>query len=226
MFKPQIRIIIDPSLKTYTIEASVTVPNGCYFAAGATLGVPSGHVIIPEAEGVILSIAKHDGPCTEAIKVLNYRLERIPLTEGKTRVIAFAVVDDKVVGVNSHPIAGAPGAEQMAQGGASPSGVQVLSVNAYINAMPPGPPVLIAIVNVWAPCMNFDFGFTDRGPFGFTGKTLLVEMSAKLPDGLCQKAIYEGPVPWEKQLQSDAEFDSIAIAFEGQLYFDPLEIVV
>lgn len=226
MFKPQTRIIIDPSLKTYTVEAFVTVPNGCYSAAGATLGVPKGHVVIPETESVTLNIAKHDGPCTEAIQVLHFRLERIPLSEGKSRVVAFAVVDDEVVGVNSWPIVGLPDAELMSRELPEPTGIRITSINAYVNAMRPGPPRLISMVNVWAPCMNYEYAFKDKGPFGFTGKTLLVEMTASLPDGVCQKAIFKGPVRFARKLASAEEFDSIAIAFEGQLYTDPLEIVV
>lgn len=226
MFKPQTRIIIDPSLKTYTVEAFVTVPNGCYSAAGATLGVPKGHVVIPEAEGVILNIAKHDGLCIEAIQVLHFRLERIPLNKGKNRLIAFAVVDDEVVGVTSRPIPGLPGLKQMESEISQPSGIRISSLNAYVNAMPPVPPRLIAVVNVWVPCMNYEFKFTDKGSYGFSGKTLLMEMTATLPDGICQKAIYEWPVRYEKQLASAEEFDSIAVAFEDLLYVDPLEIVV
>jgi hypothetical protein len=226
MFKPEIRIIIDPSLKTYAVEALVVVPNGCYSAAGATLGTPAGHVTTPEAENLILNLERHDGPCTQALQVLHFRMERIPLSEGKNTVIAFVVVDDEVVGVNSRPIAGAPDAGLMSREVSQPSGIRVVSVNAYVNAMPPGPPNLIAIVNVWAPCMNYQYAFKDRGPFGFTGRTLLVEMTASLPDGVCQKAIFEGPVRFEKMLEAPTEFDSIAIAFEGQLHVDLLEIVV
>lgn len=225
MFIPKIEIRIDPSLKTYTMEAKVLVPNGCYAAAGATLGAPSGQLTIPEAEPVTLNIVKYDGMCTQALQVLEFRLERIPLTEGKTSLVAFATIGDNVVGVASKPIPQPRDVENLAGSVARPSGIQITSVNAWINAMPGDAPRLIAITNVFAPCMNYDFGFEDKGPFGTTGMALRVELKATLP-GLCQKAIFEGPLRFERTLTSPREFDSIAIEFEGAFHFDPLEIIV
>lgn len=225
MFKPVIKLILNPNLGTYTMEANVIVPNGCYSAAGATLGVPDGTVIVPEAQGVVLNIIKHDGPCTEAIKVLTFKLECIPLSAGKSSLVAFAVVGEDVAGVSSGPIPKPDDTKARATGATPPSGIVINSLNGWINAMPPGPPNLIALVNVWAPCMNFKYDFRVIGPFGFTGRTLLVEMTATLP-GACAKAIYEGPVRFEHQLESANLFDSLAIEFEGRLYMDQLEIVV
>jgi len=224
MFKPTLKITIHPSLKTYSVEATVLVPNGCYSAAGATLGVPDGHVIIPEAEGVTLNIIKSPGPCTEAIKTLYFKIERIPLTAGKSSVIAFSSVDDNVLGVGSAAIPRIGDQESLTVSQHVPSGVVIHSVNGWINAMPPGPRRLISIVNVWAPCMNYEYSFTDRGPFGFTGRTLLIELKATLPDA-CLKAIYEGPVRFDRNLADEEQFDSIALMFEGELHVDPLETV-
>ncbi|MCG6859442.1 MAG: hypothetical protein LJE67_15395, partial [Salaquimonas sp.] len=121
--------------------------------------------------------------------------------------------DDKVAALSS---------EQMAPS----SGVIVRSVNGWINARPgSGGPTLITIVNVFAPCLNYEFKLVDKGPFGFTGLTLLIELVATLPDA-CQRGIFEGPIRFEKALESSSDFDSVAVEFEGELYFDPLEVAV
>ncbi|OCW58970.1 hypothetical protein AWJ14_04445 [Hoeflea olei] len=160
------------------------------------------------------------------MKVLRFKIPGIPLVDGKTMLVAFAVVSDKVVGVGSQMI---PQPEQkalsMLASVSQPSGVRIQSVNGWINAMPPGRPKVIAVVNVFAPCINYSFDFENKGSFGFTGRTLLVELKARLP-GACQKAIFEGPVRFEAELESVEQFDSIAVAFEGELHFDALEITV
>lgn len=223
LFKPIVSLTLDPSLKTYTMDAMVVVPNGCYSEAGARLGVPGGMVVTPETEGVILTIVKHDGPCTQGLKVLSFSLPRIPLTIGKSILTAFAVIDDKSVGTTSAQIPQLEGLSAEAGEPQAPSGVRITSVNAWINAMPPGPPRLIAMVHVCAPCSNYTFNFTDKGGFGITGRTLLVALQATRPE-VCLTAVFDGPLRFEKPLDSPGQFDSIAIEFEGQLYLDPLEI--
>ncbi|MCY0092721.1 hypothetical protein [Hoeflea ulvae] len=225
MFKPIVRLVIDPSLKTYTMEAIVVVPNGCYSAAGATLGVPDGAVSFPEAEGVTLDIVRHDGPCTEAVKALTFRIERIPLTDGKSSLVAYAVVNDEIVGVSGTSIPKPGDVIALEAAALPPSGVRINSFNAWVNAMPPGPETLIVVANVFAPCINYQFDLHNRGPFGFTGRTLLMEFTATLP-GACKKAIFDGPVRFEEPLPDPKRFDSIAIAFEGQLHIGPLEPIV
>lgn len=224
MFKPILLIKIDASLKTYTLTAIITVPNGCYSNGGTALGIPDGQVAFPEAETVILNIIKHEGPCTEGIRTLVFKLERIPLTIGKSSIIAYAIVGDEIVGVQSSPIPGAPQAHLMESAAPQASGIQIASVNAWTNAMPGGDPRLIARVNVHAPCTNYEYSFIDKGPFGFTGKTLLVEMKAALSTA-CDRTNFDGHIRFEKMLSDANEFDSIAVAFEGDLYFDPLEII-
>ena len=227
MFKPNIKIIISPSLKTYSLEITVLVPSGCYLNAGATTGVPAGHFILPESEPVTLNIVRHDGLCTQALQTLTFKIAWLPLTIGKNSVVAFVVVNGEVVSVGSKPIIQFQKNVKALNTTSSPitsSGVILRSISGWINAMPPGPANIILIVNVFAPCINYDYKFTNLGPFGFTGRTLLVKFEASLPDA-CQKAIFEGPKRFEQKIDDVNQFDSIAVEFEGNLYLDPLEIV-
>ncbi len=225
MFKPQIRISIDPSLKTYALEATVMVPNGCYLSGGTERGLPKDQYDVPETEPVILKIVKRDGLCTQGLKMLEYYLPGIPLVEGKDRLIAFATVGDDVVGVASKPVLQVEKLKSAMTAPQQLSGAQLNSVCAWVNAMPPGPPRIITVLNVFAPCLNHQFDVVDHGHFGVTGRTLLLKLSAKRPD-ICLDAIFDGPVKFEREIKKPDEFDSVAVEFEGKLTFDPLETVV
>ena len=226
-FKPFLRVTISPSLKTYKVTAYVLVPNGCYSNAGVVPQAPKGHVHIPETQPLTLNIKHHDGICTDGIKVLTFTIAHLPLSEGITSVTAFAMVDDKVTGISSSPILQAgTDKSHIAELTSTmpPSGVIIQSVNGWINAMPGSDgPTMIVLVNVYAPCSNYDFEFQDLGPFGFTGSTLLLKLTATLP-GACLRGIFDGPIRFDKKLASAKEFDSVAVVFENELYFDPLEI--
>ncbi|WP_170476954.1 hypothetical protein [Ruegeria arenilitoris] len=228
-FKPQLSIKINPNLKSYDVEATVVVPTGCYVKVGASAGAPPDQYTLPEVEPITLAIKSTDGPCIQAPQVLTFKVRWLPLTIGKTTVLAFVTVDGDVVATGSKRIVSFSNdiIASAADTALPPpgSGIEINSVSAWINAQPPQPPSLIAIVNVTAPCLNYEFTFDDKGPFGITGKTRLVELIATLPDA-CDRVIFEGPVRFETELASKNEFDSIAIEFEGELYLDPLEIVV
>lgn len=205
------------------------VPSGCYISAGAELGAPKGQILIPENEPVTLNIHKHDGFCTLGLKTLKFNIKNIPLSGGKTALVAFVQVDDELVAVGSTPILSMSQDKNedvsslLTTKTIVSSGAEVESISAWINAQPPTPHQLILIANMYAPCMNYDYKFTDLGPFGFTGRTLLVRLEATLTSG-CQKGIFQGPVRFEKQLKGDNLFDSIALEFEGELFIEALDI--
>ncbi|WP_170378412.1 hypothetical protein [Ruegeria atlantica] len=222
-FKPLVSIKINADLKTYDVEAIVVVPTGCYASLGGELGVPDGYVTSPEAEPITLNIKSTDGPCVQGPQVLKFKLRWLPITIGKTSVVAFVTVDGKVRGVGSATI---PNISVEATTVPTPSsGVDVTSVSAWINAQPPGKPTLVANVGVWAPCANYRYDFFDKGPFGITGRTRLVELKASLRD-VCLRAVFVGPLRYELELESADDFDSLAIEFEGELFLDKLEVVV
>ena len=227
LFTPHIKIILDPSLKTYSAEISVLVPNGCYFNGGTSLGVPPGFVIVPESEPVILHIQKHEGFCTQALKNLKFTIPFLPLTAGKTNLVAFVLVNDEVVSTGSKPIIEfAEQAVELAQT-RSPvpsSGVIINSINGWINARPPEPPKLILTVNIFAPCSNYKYKFTELGPFGITGKSLLVKFEASLDDA-CEKRPFDGPKEFETKIDDVNQYNSVAVEFEGAILLDPLEVL-
>lgn len=222
MFKPQLKVAIESNFETYALDAAVVVPNGCYLSGGAHQGVPKGQARLPETEMVILEIIKREGFCPQALKTLEYHLPGLPLV-GKNRVVAFATIGAEVVGIASKPLLQLEKAGSVAAARGESSGASLLSVSAWVNAMPGDAPRVLAVLNVFAPCLNYDFKIVDRGPFGITGRTLLLELQAKRPD-ICY-AVAEKALRFEKKLQKPDEFDDVAVLFEGRMTHDPLEII-
>lgn len=235
MFKPRITIKLERSWLqpnagdlTYTVEATVMVPSFCYSNAGTSLGEPTG-IILRGEEAISFKVQRHDGLCAQAVQFLRFKITGIPISTGKYRLRAFVTVNDEIVAVGSQPLPRIESDDDLphiaAVSPVSNSGVEIRSLSAWVNAMPPGPANVIAIANLFAPCGNYDFSFTDLGPFGFTGRTLRIRLNANLQDA-CDRVIFEGPIRFEKEIENSQSFDSIAVEFEGDLYFDPLEIVV
>jgi len=225
--KPSLSVTLDPGLKTYTVTARILAPNGCYMSLGALPVAPAGQAHPPESQPVTLRIVRQGEICTQALKVLDYRIASLPLSAGVNRVVAFVVLNDVVVATASKPIvspAPLPEPKSPDAAPAASTGADVLSVNGWIDAMPVAGPRLITVANAWAPCANYQFSFIDRGPFGVTGRTLLLELVATAPE-ICLRAIFEGPVRFEKPLTTADEFDSVILLFEGAMHFDELEIV-
>ena len=223
LFKPRLTIQLDASLKTYSVLAELDAPTGCYIAAGSQLGLPPGQVATPESETVTLRIDRRGDFCTQAIKTLEYQVSGIPITEGKTTLVAFAVFGSEVLGVSSAAIPQFEAADRLAVT-SEPSGASLVSLNGWIDAMPPGSPTLIAVLSLWAPCRNYDFEIERVGPFGVTGRTLLLRLHAQQPS-TCLNAVFAGTERFQEKLESADRFDSVAVEFEGNITLDELEVV-
>jgi hypothetical protein len=224
-FQPVLRIQPSADLKSYTLEATVLVPSGCYVANGVSPGWPDKVGGIPEAEPVQLLIGRRKGPCIEAVQALTFVKKRIPLTGGKTHIVAHVMLENDageatIAGVGSIAI---PRREDLARfeftsAGASGAWIGPSEISAWIDRMPgPGSsPTLHIRVGMWAPTLGYRYQLTAIGPFGFTGLTLLCEMKATRPTGITLPLITHTIVSHDGPL-GPKTFTSVAVAFEDSL---------
>jgi hypothetical protein len=237
-FEPVLRIEPSGDLKTYTLEATVLVPSGCYVANGVASGFPPNIGGTPETEPVQLLIVRRKGPCTGAVEALTFVKQRIPLTAGKTTLVAYVMLDDEADGSLQPAVAGVgsiaiPRSEDMTRLGLEPfaaakSGAWIGSgeISGWINRMlPGGSPTVHVRVGMWAPTSGYKYHLKAIGPFGFTGLTLLCEMKATRPTGFVLQVWTHTIVPHDGPLGPQQNYTSVAVAFEGTLQIGPIRTV-
>lgn len=101
IFEPQLSIDKEPDGE-YTLNVVTLTPSSCYAAGEAVQGeLPSNQAALPEALPVTLHIKYRDGVGLPYAKPVRHHLSNLEIEEGKTEIVAFVVVDGKVVGSSS-----------------------------------------------------------------------------------------------------------------------------
>lgn len=227
MFKPMLNVRLDLGLKNYTVEACVPVPNSCYIAAGVVRGLPSGVVLAAPAEPVQLVIEKNRGVCVRATKLLEYSRRGFPVMAAIDQVIAFSVHHNQVLGVSTTPIPrlnAASFAGLVLPHKVKPSGARLQTVDGWIDEMPGSARDMHVIATMWAPSTGYKFSLKKVGPYGTTGRTLLLKMKAKAPKvGDSAETVSE--VRFNRTLKKGEDYDSVAVQFENDVLFAALEVI-
>lgn len=221
--EPVLSLTVNGGQGTYTLDAVVFVPNSCYFGNGAVRGIPIGVFVTPETESVMLYLGRDAGRmCTQVVTPVRFQLPGIPLSLGKTRLMAFVIMDGVVVAASS--IAIPSGNEQelaalVALTAPQKSGAWIGAgeVGGWISRMPPAPPSIHIRVGMWAPTSGYSYRLTPVGPFGFTGRTLLCDLVATRSVGPVLEVISHTVVPADSQLGAPESYDSVLVRFEGSM---------
>jgi hypothetical protein len=228
-FQPHLRVRVNPKDGTYSVEALVLVPSGCYVANGTTLDPPSGIVVIPEVQAIQLHIDRHHGPCIQMVSFVRFVRHGLPLS-GKDRLTAFAMLRDPDSGheelVGRASIELPKGlAELRAKPAVAPgSGAWIGAgeVSGWIDRMPGVTPTVYVQVGMWAPTSGYTYDLKLDGAFGFTGRTIRCEMTATRPSGTVLDVITHTVVTAHRKLTSKEDFDSALVEFEGNFELGPV----
>lgn len=226
MFQPSICLSPDFNAEYYSMYATVPVPSGCYVAAAAIPELPPGVQLAVPAQPMQLVIKKHE-LCFQKVPELDYWYSGLQVQKGVDQFIAFSVLDGEVLGVASVPI---PQFDPEAltkltrPGPAEASGAVLQSVSGWIDAMPGSAPDMHVIITMWAPTDGYTYEVKDAGPFGFTGRTLLLELTANAPQA-GPDIVTVTEIRFDRELKDKCEFDSVAVLFEGRFMFDALQVV-
>jgi hypothetical protein len=184
IFQPQLRLLVEPDGE-YTLHTLTLVPNSLYSAGRAELAVPPTVRLAAEVESVLLHIRARNGLCIPWIRPLRHRLHNLKLGDahGKTSVMAFAMIDGRIVGSAS-----------VAVGPATPNPNPTISVDtsdwyAWVNAFPPGPSSFHVTGIVYAPTPGYTASLEVAVPQGINPRDLILDLHLRALPGIWPQVI-------------------------------------
>lgn len=105
IFQPNLQLAVEPDGE-YTLNAVTITPNSGYSAGRARPGAPPNVLLTPETFPVLLEIRERRGRVLQVLTPVRHHLRNLKLgpKAGKTSVIAYAMLGDRVVGSASIPV--------------------------------------------------------------------------------------------------------------------------
>ncbi len=169
MFQPNLRLSREPDGEL-TIDAVTFTPTSAYSAGRARAEVPPSVRTTPETLTVLLQLKVRKGPALMVLRPVRHRLRHQPI-DGKTRVLAFAMVGDHIVGSASlaitHLIDTCP---------TQAIAVDTSDWNAWMSQMPPGPGSLHVTGTVHLPSPGYTATLEPAAPQGINPTDLLLDL--------------------------------------------------
>ncbi len=226
--KPFLTLTPDFNGQFYSMTARIFAPNGCYLAAGTFAGWPKGMVGVPEAQPMQLYVQNQGVFCTQAIKRLDFHHSGLACA-GKSHMVAMTILEGNTLGQSTAVVPYFDPKEllnrlEVSSKTSTSSNAFVDSVNASVDCRPSSNPDLFVAISVTAPTLEYTFSVEGLGPFGITGRTLLLRLHAKKPK-IGPEVLTPKVVRFQEELEQCNQFDSVAMEFEGKLYFDTIEFL-
>lgn len=97
MFEPVLSLVGNEE-GTFDLFSVTLVPDTSYRGLPPYSGIPEGMMVTPETEPVILPLQRVSDWAMQVANPITQALYEIPLGQGKTQVVAFVVLDGKVLG--------------------------------------------------------------------------------------------------------------------------------
>jgi hypothetical protein len=186
IFEPQLRLLVEPDGE-FTLHALTLAPNALYSSGRAELAVPPNVRLSPEVESVLLHIRTRQGFGIAMVRPLRHRLCNLKLGEahGKSSVMAFAMVDDRVVGSSSIPINPCTVTPNP-----NPSiSVDTSDWHAWVNAMPPGPQSFHVTGVAYAPTPGYEVSLAMATPQGINPADLILDLDLRPLPGIWPQVV-------------------------------------
>ncbi len=187
-----------PSLALYDVggvldlHAMIEVPNGCYLSDGYEFGWPNGMAGLPETIPIQLKV-RHSGSqlCSMGVVGLRYV---VPLgnTAGHNRVSVFTIYDGAVAASSSIELVQVASeslnlltsaSADAIRGSGTDQRYSLGTVKGWINHMPPNPPSLHIIAQVYANSSGWRFALEPAVPQGSNPAYLILDIKATPPSG-------------------------------------------
>lgn len=205
IFQPSLQLAVEPDGE-YTLHAVTIAPNSGYSAGRARPGVPKSVRLSAEAFGVLLEIRVRQGPVLQVLTPIRHRLRNLKLGPkyGKTSVVAFAMIGDRIVGSSS--IAVAPVHECPKD----PVPVDTSDWYAWLNKMPPGPPSFHVTGVVHLPTPGYDARLVPASPQGRNPTELILDLQVKPLPGVWPQVITSVSVRYD-QIPARVRYQSVLV---------------
>lgn len=171
ILQPSLQLVVEPDGE-YTLHAVTITPNSGYSAGRARPGVPPGVRLTPETFPVLLEIRARRGRSLQVPTPVRHHLRNLELgpKHGKTSVLAFAMIGERVVGSTS--IAVGPVHECPKD----PITVDTTDWYAWLNRMPPGPASFHVTGVVYLPTPGYDARLVLATPQGINPNELILDL--------------------------------------------------
>jgi hypothetical protein len=218
IFQPNLQLSIEPDGE-YTLHAVTITPNSGYSAGRARPGVPPSVRITPETFPVLLEIRERRGRVLQVLTPVRHQLRNLKLgpSAGKTSVIAFAMLGDRIVGSASIPVGPAHECPRRSVP------VESQDWHAWINRMPPGPASFHVTGVVVLPTPGFEVRLVEASPQGINPADLILDLEVRPLPGIWPQRVtsmsvrYDqspGKVAYQSVLIREPDGDAIQVPVE------------
>jgi hypothetical protein len=171
IFRPNLQLSVEPDGE-YTLDAVTITPNSGYSAGRARPGVPPNVRLTPETFPVLLEIRARHGRVLQVLTPVRHHLRnlKLGLKAGKTSVLAFAMLGDRVLGSASIPVGPAHECPK------HPVTLDSHDWHAWINRMPPGPASFHVTGVAVLPTPGFEVSLVAASPQGINPADLILDL--------------------------------------------------
>jgi hypothetical protein len=193
IFQPNLQLSVEPDGE-YTLDAVTITPNSGYSAGRARPGAPPNVRLTPETFPVLLEIRERRGRVLQVLTPVRHHLRNLKLgpNAGKTSVLAFAMLGDRVVGSASIPVG--PGHECRKH----PVTVDSHDWYAWIDRMPPGPPSFHVTGVVVLPTPGFEVRLVAASPQGINPTDLILDLKVTPLPGIWPQLVTSMSVRYDQ----------------------------
>jgi hypothetical protein len=205
IFQPHLELAVEPDGE-YTLHTVIIAPNNGYSAGRARPGVPPSVRITPETFAVLLEIRMRRGPVLEVLTPIRHHLRNLKLGPkyGKSSVLAFAMIGDRVVGSANIPVTAVRECSK------NPVTVDTSGWYAWLNRMPPGPPSLHVTGVVSLPTPGYDARLVAASPQGTSPVDLILDLQVTPRPGVWPQVITPVSVRYD-QVPAGAMYRSVLV---------------
>jgi hypothetical protein len=184
IFQPTLQLAVEPDGE-YTLHAVTIAPNSGYSAGRARPGVPPTVRLTAETFSVLLEIRERRGRALQVVTPLRHHLRNLKLgpSYGKTSVIAFAMIGDRIVGSASIPVGPTHECPK------DPVTVDTADWYAWLNRMPPGPASFHVTGVVYLPTPGYEARLVPAAPQGSNPADLILDLRVTPRPGIWPQVI-------------------------------------
>lgn len=184
IFQPRLQLIAEPDGE-FTLHAVTITPNSAYSSGRAHPGAPPNVRLTSEVFPVMLEIRERRGPALQVLTPIRHHLRNLKLGPkyGKTSVLAFAMLGDRIVGSASIPVGPSHHCSK------NPVTVDTSDWYAWLNKMPPGRPSLHVTGIVQLPTPGYDAMLVEAQPQGTNPTELILDLKVTPRPGIWPQVV-------------------------------------
>ena len=184
IFQPRLQLIAEPDGEL-TLHAVTLTPSTGYSAGRARAGAPPNVRLTSEVFPVLLEIRARRSPALQVLTPVRHHLRNLKLgpKHGKTSVLAFAMLGDRVVGSASIPVGPSHECPK------NPVTVDTSDWYAWLNQMPPGPPSFHVTGVVQLPTPGYDAQLVLARPQGINPAELILDLKVTPRPGIWPQVV-------------------------------------